>query len=174
MSTTDSAPKAAFGSYLLAFAALLLLWILLVGSLEPTELSAGLLVALVVTVVSGPRLAILNGVRLEPAALVHLVRYLGYFLVALVQSNIDMARRVLSPSLPLRPAVVEVATSLESALGRLVLANSITLTPGTLSVDVKGDRVLVHWVDCAPGTDLEAATRTIAAGFERHISGFLK
>src|SRR5512139_2727382 len=108
----DTASKPTVGSYVLAFAGALLLWVLLVGSLDRSELAAGLLVALAVTVVSGQRLAILNGVRLEPAALVHLVRYLGYFLVALVQSNIDMARRVLSPSLPLRPAVVEVATSL--------------------------------------------------------------
>lgn len=160
--------------YLLAFAVALLLWVLLVGSLDSAELAAGLLVALVVVAATGPRLAILDGVRLRPAALLHVVRYLGYFFVALVRSNVDMARRVLSPSLPLRPAVVEVATALQSPLGRLVLANSITLTPGTLSVDVKGDRLLVHWIDCPPGTDLAAATRAIAAGFERHLSGFLK
>ena len=174
MTRPDSEPKASVHSYVLAFAVALLLWVLLVGSLDPSELAAGLVVALVVLVVGGPRLAILDGVRLRPAALVHVVRYLGYFFVALVRANLDMARRVLSPSLPLRPAVVEVATSLESPLGRLVLANSITLTPGTLSVDVKDDRLLVHWVDCPPGTDLAAATRVIAAGFERHLRGFLK
>jgi len=85
-----------------------------------------------------------------------------------------MARRILTPSLPLNPEVVEVKTELQSDLGRLLLANSITLTPGTLTVDVKDDRLLVHWVDCRPGTDLEQATQAIAAGFERHIKGFLK
>jgi multicomponent Na+:H+ antiporter subunit E len=174
MTTPDTESTISLRNYALAATVALLLWVLLVGTLDPGELAAGVLVALAVPAVSGSRLAILDGVRLEPAALVHLLRYLGYFLVALVQSNVDMARRVLSPSLPLRPAVVEVATSLQSALGKLVLANSITLTPGTLSVDVKDDRLLVHWVDCAPGTDLAAATRAIAAGFERHISGFLK
>jgi multicomponent Na+:H+ antiporter subunit E len=118
-------------------------------------------------------LGILAGVRLTPAAPYHLVRYLGYFVAALVRANLDMARRVLSPSLPIRPAVVEVRTGLQSSLGKLLLANSITLTPGTLSVDVRDDRILVHWVDCAPGTDLEAATRAIAASFEHHIRGFL-
>ena len=174
MAKPDSEPKASARTYVVACAVALLLWVLLVGSLDPAELAAGLLVALVVLAVSGPRLAILDGIRLRPAALLHVVSYLAYFFVALIRSNVDMARRVLSPSLPLRPAVVEVATSLESPLGRLVLANSITLTPGTLSVDVKGDRLLVHWVDCPPGTDLAAATRAIAAGFERHLSGFLK
>jgi multicomponent Na+:H+ antiporter subunit E len=41
----------------------------------------------------------------------------------------------------------------------MLLANSITLTPGTLAVDIRGDRILVHWVDCPPGTDLDRATR---------------
>lgn len=160
--------------YLLGFAVALLLWVLLTGSLRADELAAGVVVALAVTVVSGPRLAVLEGIRLEPTAPLHLVRYLGAFLVALVRSNLDVARRVLAPSLPLRPAVVEVATELRSPLGRLVLANSITLTPGTLTVDVQGDRLLVHWIDCPPDADLPASTRAIAAAFERHLRGFLK
>jgi multicomponent Na+:H+ antiporter subunit E len=97
-----------------------------------------------------------------------------HFFRALVVANFDVARRVVSPSLPIRPAVVEVRTGLRSALGRMLLANSITLTPGTLTIDVEGDRLLVHWIDCPPGTDLAQATNAIAAGFERHIKGFLK
>jgi multicomponent Na+:H+ antiporter subunit E len=160
--------------YLFGFGVALGLWLLLTGSLQRQELLAGALVALVVTLVAGPRLAILSGLRLTPAAPLHLARYLGHFAVALVRANLDMARRVLSPSLPIRPAVVEVRTALRSTLGRLLLANSITLTPGTLAVDVRDDRILVHWVDCAPEADLEAATAAIAAGLERHIRGFLR
>lgn len=160
--------------YAIAFAATLLLWVLLTGTVRADELGVGVVVALGVTLVSGPRLAILGGVRLEAGAPLALLRYLGHFGVALVRANLDVARRVLSPALPLRPAIVEVATTLTSPLGRLVLANSITLTPGTLTVDVRGDRLLVHWIDCPPGTDLAAATATIAADFERDIRGFLR
>ena len=60
------------------------------------------------------------------------------------------------------------------ALGRLILANSITLTPGTLSVDILGDTILIHWIDCPPGVDIEQATAAIVGSFEHHISGFLK
>ncbi|MEW8586541.1 MAG: Na+/H+ antiporter subunit E, partial [Candidatus Thiodiazotropha sp.] len=77
-------------------------------------------------------------------------------------------------SLPLRPGVVEVKTQLESSLGRLILANSITLTPGTLTVDLRGDSILVHWVDIPPGSDIESATRDITSKFERHLVGFVK
>lgn len=169
---SDAAP--AVKHYLFAFVICFLLWLLLTGSVQQQEIIAGLAVALIVTLVAGPRLSILSGVRLSLSAPIHLVRYCLYFLVALFKANLDMARRVLSPSLPLRPAVVEVRTGLRSSLGRLLLANSITLTPGTLTVDVQGERILVHWVDCPPDADLENRTQAIAADFERHISGFLK
>jgi multicomponent Na+:H+ antiporter subunit E len=166
--------RPAFPHYLFTFGVVVLLWLLLVGTLRSDEVVAAIVVGVIVTAVAGPRLAILSGVRLTATAPLHLVRYLGYFFKALVIANLDVARRVLTPSLPLRPAVVAVRTGLNSSLGRLLLANSITLTPGTLSVDVQGDRILVHWIDCPPGTDLARATREIAEAFERHISGFLK
>ncbi len=162
------------GHRILIFVVFLLLWLTLVGSFDTQEMLAGLMVALLVSVISRPHLAIFSAVRLTPAAPLYLIKYLGNFFVALIASNLDMARRVLSPSLPIRPGVVEVRTSLRSPLGRLLLANSITLTPGTLSVDIRGERILVHWVDCDPNVDTESATRTIAAAFERHISGFLQ
>lgn len=166
--------RPSIGHYLFSVLVLALLWLLLAGSLAPAELIAACSVGILVTAIAGPRLSVLAGVRLSPLAPYHLVRYLLTFLIALVQSNLDMARRVLSPSLPLRPALVEVATNLRSPLGRMLLANSITLTPGTLAVDIRDNGILVHWVDCPPGTDLDAATRAISESFERHIRGFLK
>jgi multicomponent Na+:H+ antiporter subunit E len=162
-----------FLGYLVLSLLLLLLWVLLSGSLSAEELLTGAVVA-VVAAVATSRFEIFDGIRLIPYAPVALGRYLVYFTIALVKANLDMARRVLTPSLPLNPDVVEVKTELQSDLGKLLLANSITLTPGTLTVDVKGDSLLVHWVDSRPGSDLEAATRAIAAGFENHIKGFLK
>ncbi len=171
---TGGASRPGLPHFALTFAVSLLLWVLLAGSLQPQELLAGAMVALLVTLVAAPRLGIFTGMRFSIAAPVHLVLYLGRFFVALVVANFDVARRVLAPSLPIRPAVVEVHTDLRSALGRMLLANSITLTPGTLTIDVHEDRLLVHWIDCPPGTDLPQATAAIAAGFERHIRGFLK
>jgi multicomponent Na+:H+ antiporter subunit E len=172
-----NAPGATPGTwqrYVLAFAGCMVLWLLLTGTLAGAEVIAGLVVACGVVLVSTPHLRLLDGVILSPGAPLSLVRYLGAFVVALVDANIDVARRVLSPALPIRPGVVEVRTDLESDLGRLILANSITLTPGTLSVDVEDDRILVHWIDCPPELDQEAATRAIAAHFERHLRGFLR
>lgn len=159
--------------FTLAFVFAFAFWLLLVGTLDRQELVAGVLVAAASAVLTLGRPAVLGGIRLTPYAPVAVLGYLGALLVALVRSNLDMARRVLSPSLPIRPAMVRVSTALRSDLGRLVLANSITLTPGTLTVDVLDGELLVHWVDCPVDCDIAEATRTIAAGFERHLRGFL-
>jgi multicomponent Na+:H+ antiporter subunit E len=171
-SIEDESGTFAHGVFL--FFLLFALWLLLTGSLDPEELIAGLSVALVVTLISRPHLGIFNGLRLTPAAIPAFFSYLGLFFVALVRANIDVARRVLSPSLPLRPALVEVKTELQSPLGRLILANSVTLTPGTLSVDVRGDRLLIHWIDVPPDIDIDGATREITSKFERSLKGFVK
>lgn len=151
-----------------------LAWLLLAGRLSVDELITGAVVALLVTLLSGRHLAVFSGIRFTPAAPLHLVVFLLVFLRALILANLDMARRVLSPSLPIRPAIVEVETGLRSRLGRLLLTNAITLTPGTLSIDVDQQRVKVHWVDCPPGLDMHGKTRAIVRNFEKHLRGFLK
>jgi multicomponent Na+:H+ antiporter subunit E len=149
------------------------LWLLLVGNLETAELIAGLVIAFIVTLASRPHLSILAGLIISPSAVLPFIRYLGTFFLALIRANIDMARRVLSPSLPIHPAVVEVETHLKSPLGRLILANSITLTPGTLTVDVQDQVLLVHWVDCPPDSDIATTTQAITSHFEKHLKGFV-
>jgi multicomponent Na+:H+ antiporter subunit E len=168
------APPSDLANGLFLFVLLFALWLLLTGSLAPAELIAGLSVSLVVTLISRPHLEIFNGLRLTPTALPSFLAYLGVFLVALVRANLDMARRVLSPALPLQPALVEVKTELQSPLGRLILANSITLTPGTLTVDVGDDTLLIHWIEAPDDIDIEGATRTITHRFERYLKGFVK
>ncbi|MET0065753.1 MAG: Na+/H+ antiporter subunit E [Candidatus Thiodiazotropha sp.] len=173
-SNTSDSTSSDLPSGLFLFVLLFGFWLLLTGSSDPAEWIAGLLVALVVTLISRPHLSIFNGLRLTPMAIPSFFAYLGVFTLALIRANLDMARRVLSPSLPLQPALVEVRTELRSPLGRLILANTITLTPGTLTVDVVDDIITIHWVDCPPGMDIETATRSITREFEKHLKGFVK
>ena len=84
------------------------LWLLLVGNLHPQEVIVGLVAALLVTLIAAPHLGIFTGLRFSLSAPIALLRYLRRFISALIRSNLDVARRVLSPSLPIRPAVVEV------------------------------------------------------------------
>lgn len=160
--------------YIVTFFICFLLWILLTGSFKTDELIAGFVVSIMVSVVSSKKLIILNGIILAPQSFVALLRYLVYFLIALVKANLDLAGRILSRKIPIEPAIIEIKTVMESDLGKLILANSITLTPGTLTVDVVDDRLLIHWIDSPKGMDLTEATRTIASGFETRLKGFLK
>ncbi len=150
------------------FATLLLFWVLLNGSLAIESVAIGVLVAGFVAIALSANLSYLSGYRFTPASLTATVLYVGYFLVQLVKSNIAMATIVLTPTLPVRPAIVRVRTGLKNPIARLLLANSITLTPGTLSVEMKGEWLYIHWV-VAEATEAEAATRAIAAGFERYL-----
>ena len=120
---SDARPGLA--QFVFTFAVSLLLWVLLAGSMAPQELLAGAVVALLVTLVAAPRLGIFTGMRFSVSAPMYLALYLVRFFVALVVANLDVARRVLAPSLPIRPAVVEVRTELRSALGRMLLALSL-------------------------------------------------
>ena len=96
-------------------------------------------------------------------ALMHLVS-LSFWIVL---ANFDVLYRVLHPKLPIRPGIVKVKTTLESDEGKTFLANSITLTPGTLTVDIIDDWLYVHWINVHESLEnTEAITRDIAGRFE--------
>lgn len=159
--------------YLFVFFVCLLLWLLLAGNLDSQELLAGVLVSGMVTLLFGSRFSIFTGFRFSWLAPLYILQYLGDFFLALMAANFELARRILTPSLPIRPEMVELHTNLKSPLGKMLLANTITLTPGTLTVDVGGDMLLVHWVYCPPGTDTRQATELIAASIEKRLARFL-
>lgn len=173
MESTLVTPVITWRHHALVFSVCLSLWLLLAGSVDSQEVIAGIVVAAAITLLFSSRLTILAGFRFSLLAPLHIAGYLGTFLVALVRANLDLAGRVIAPSLPIKPAMVEVRTGLRSPLGRLLLANTITLTPGTLTVDLVDDRLQVHWVYCPPGTDMQQATEQIAASFEKRLSRFL-
>lgn len=150
------------------FATLLLVWLLLSGSLTPDTIAVGVAVAGAVTLLFHGNLSYLSGYRFSAASLAATFGFIGYFLKELVKANLAMAKLVLSPDLPVDPAIVKVRTGLTDPVARLVLANAITLTPGTLSVEMKGEWLYVHWV-VAQTTDPEAATGAIVAGFETYL-----
>ena len=106
----------------------------------------------------------------SPVRWVVAAAYVGYLLVAIFVANIDMgAASSRARELRIKPGIVRTRTALKSPIGRLILANSITLTPGTLSVDIEGDEIFVHWVN-VESENIEEATKKIVAGI-RAVSG---
>ena len=93
--------------------------------------------------------------------------YIPLFAWECLKANIDVAYRVIHPVVPIRPGIVKVKTRLKSDTGLTFLANSITLTPGTMSVDVDRDNgfIYIHWI-YVRGRDTESYTKAIVAKFE--------
>lgn len=96
--------------------------------------------------------------------------YVPVFLWHMLIANFDVAFRVLHPRCPVKPGIVKVRTSLTTDTGKAFLANSITLTPGTMTVDVDGEYLYVHWIDVGDDWEnIEANTREISAKFEKYL-----
>gem|GEM_PF-450257 len=89
--------------------------------------------------------------------------YGAWLLKEIVVANIEVTKLVLDPYLPIRPRMVQVKASQETELGRVILANSITLTPGTISVDMQGDRIWVH------ALSFEGAEEDMSGDMDRRI-----
>jgi multicomponent Na+:H+ antiporter subunit E len=107
------------------------------------------------------------GVRFAPSRVLWGVAYVFVLAWGVLRANLDVAYRVLHPALPIRPGIVRVRTTLRTATARTALANSITLTPGTLTVDLSDDGTMfIHWIDVA-SQEAEEARRRIFARFER-------
>ncbi len=129
--------------------ALFAFWVILSGKLDVFHLSAGAIVTL--AVVWGTAWLY----KLEPAigpANTHplaalpgrFLYYLPWLLWQIVIASVQVARVVLDPRLPIDPKLVRFEHKLPHNMARLTLANSITLTPGTVTIDVEADEYLVH------------------------------
>jgi len=150
------------------FATLLLFWAMLMDSLSSDVLIVGVVASLAIAFMYPAGLSFFTEFRATPAAFVAGFQYYGLFLKELVKSNFTIARIVITPSLPINPGIVKVRTKLKSRMGRLMLANSITLTPGTLTVKIEGEWLYIHCVN-VESADIEVATAAIAAGFEKYL-----
>ncbi len=80
-----------------------------------------------------------------------------WLLGEVVKSSLDVARVVLSPSLPIQPEVVQLTTGEKSAAGKVIIGNAITLSPGTVTIDVHEDRLLVHCLTANSAAGLRSA-----------------
>ena len=151
-----------------AFLALLGVWFLVMYPFSLEDLLLGAGIALLLVLLPLPGMRIYKEISLAPRRILYAILYLFVFLWAVVKSNIDVAARVLSPKMPINPGIVRVKTKLKTRLGRLILANSITLTPGTITVDIGGDELFIHWIDVTAG-DTDGATKKIVSGFEKYL-----
>lgn len=147
---------------------LLSIWLIANTSLAADVILTGIVVSTILALALSVFAGAYADIRLSPKAFLYYFRYLGVFLWELLLANMNVARIVFSRKINIHPGIVKVKTRLKSRTGRLVLANSITLTPGTLVVDIVDDVLYVHWIDVTT-QDTEKATREIAKKFEKYL-----
>jgi multicomponent Na+:H+ antiporter subunit E len=105
---------------------------------------------------------------LQPHRYFWFLIYLFIFVWECIKANLDVAYRVLHPAMPIRPGIVKVKTTLKSDFAKTLLANSITMTPGTITVDIIGDDMYIHWIYIR-SEDPEVYTKIITGAFEKYI-----
>ena len=147
---------------------LLLIWLIANGTLATDTVLTGVVITAAIAFAFAAFSRVYSVIRWSPRVVYTYLLYLGVFLYELVKANLNVMRYVYSPHIDIHPGIVEIKTSLQSPIGRLALANSITLTPGTLVVDMRGDSLFIHWINVT-ATDPVAATQEIAGHFEKYL-----
>ncbi len=155
-----------FARFLFTWILLFVVWLMFTSSLAMQEVLVGAGVSFLIAIPSNRFFTGIQPRHFSPLNLFYMVEYFFIFLWALIVANLDVARRVISPRLPINPGIVKFRTRLTSDFARMILANSITLTPGTLSVDVIGDTFYIHWID-VESLDPEKNREAIAGKFEK-------
>jgi multicomponent Na+:H+ antiporter subunit E len=141
------------------------LWLLLFWDVSPAVLGVGAFFALMVATLLGDIYPDRLHKLLSPRRWLFFLLYLPYFFYYCIRANFDVALRVIHPDVPIRPGIVKVRTTLTSEMAKTFLANSITLTPGTLTIDVDGQDFYVHWINIDT-EDAAKRTAEICGRFE--------
>ena len=137
----------------------------LTGKLDLQSVIAGVIVAIFVGLLFGEKIARKLPLSRVFSRIFWLLVYIPMFFWYVVIANLDVVYRVVHPDMPIHPGIVKVKTTLKNPAGRAMLANSITLTPGTLTVDMVDEYLYVHWIN-VQAEDVEGATKEIVSKFE--------
>jgi len=151
---------------IISFLVILIGWFLLTWSLELKSVLIGVGLSAMLSLLFCGQCTIFSELKLTPKSLIYTFIYLFVFMVELVKANIDVTRRILSPNMPINPGIVKVDTRLKSKMARLILANSITLTPGTFTLEVHDDAFYIHWIDVKHAEEAQA-TEDLVRKFEK-------
>ena len=166
-------PKTKIPAVISTFCLCFLFWVLLTWSFTPQEMIAGAVVSLAAALFTSGFFIHENAFRLaNPVRFGALIAYVFIFLGELVKANLDVARRCFGGCREVNPGIVKVPVELEGDYAQAMLANSITLTPGTITLDIAEQDgktwYYIHWIDVAE-TDREKAGKIIKGRLENGI-----
>jgi multicomponent Na+:H+ antiporter subunit E len=145
--------------------ALFLFWTLLTSSLSLTETLIGITVSLFISELTFKLLEKeVNLISMSFNQFIRLLFYIPYLIKEIIKANVDVAERVLRPDLPVSPMIIRFRFPLKTPLSQTTMANSITLTPGTLTVDA--DEEGIFYVHCLAEAHVESLLK---GDLRRHV-----
>ncbi len=147
----------------LTFVLLFVAWLMWSGHTELELVALGLGSCVLVVWLSA-RMGILDEEGYPWHLAVRLLSYVPWVIYQVVVTNIDAARVILSPSLPIHPHLVKLRVTQKTTLGKVIHANTITITPGTVTLDVRDDTFLIH------ALTKEAADADSSGALDRKVS----
>lgn len=148
---------------------LALAWIALTGTFTPTNFALGFVAGFILLWLTQRLMLPSNYFRKVP----QVIGFVWFFLWELVKANLRMMVTVLSPRLTIRPAVIAIPLDARSDIEITLLANLITLTPGSLYLDVSQDRCVMY-VHTMHVDDPDLFRYRIKSGFERRVMEVLE
>ena len=101
-------------------------------------------ISIAITLWLAKRMRILDSETAPYLTVPQTLSYFGWLFVEIIKANIAVVRAVLSPEMTVSPTLTRIPTPQKTDIGKVMFANSITLTPGTVSVDIQDDHILVH------------------------------
>ncbi len=143
-------------------------WLLLTLSVNLDHLIAGVIVVLLGTIIFGGYFTDKPVKFLQLHRLFWFIIYIPFFIWYMFKANIDVAYRVLHPQRPIKPGIVKIRTTLKTNIAKVFLANSITLTPGTMTCEIDDDYLYIHWI-WVQSSEIEEASKIIAKDFEKFL-----
>ena len=143
-------------------------WLLLSGHYPPILLGLGVISTLFAVAIA-LRMDVVDHEGHPLHLGLRILGYLPWLMFQILRANLDVARRVLGPTLAISPRMFRVRATQRTDLGRVIFANSITLTPGTVSVELEGSEILVHALTADAANDLREGTMNrLVVGVEGH------
>jgi len=154
--------------YVTLFIILFLFWLVLTFNVSIPNVIVGVVAAFLSTLFFGKHFVRNVKKFYQPLRYIWLIVYFFIFLWECLKANFDVAYRVLHPGLPIKPGIVKVKLDLKTPMARTMLAASITMTPGTITVDIIDDYIYIHWIYVS-STDPDVYSQKISGRFEKYL-----
>jgi multicomponent Na+:H+ antiporter subunit E len=138
---------------ILLFVLLLAFWLIIVPSFDLVQIVVGSIVAFAITIYSFDATSSTKPFNFKLLYIFKFIRFMAVLLVEIVKSNIEVARIILAPKLKIKPKFIRLDNPLKSDLNRVIYGNAITLTPGTITVELEKDYIIIHALNSGGATD---------------------